>query len=304
MCPRDHRGLALFLLLSACGSTTPGPATPTDAAGGGALDAAAVEDAGAADARPAADANDPVDASLAEDTGAAEDASAAPDAAASPPTRASVTFQTADGVQIAATLVTAGASPAGSPGVVLVHQYRQSMQQWGQYPERLAAAGYRVLAFDLRGHGASGPYARPIDQLLTDPQGAPRDVAAAFRYLADQGGADPARIGVVGTSIGANLAVAAAIARLPATAVALSPRIPPTESLAQSPANGMTSVFYLAAANDAGGQAADCRTMHTATTEPRSLLIIPGVNSHGIELLTRHPEVEVAVRAWLDERLR
>lgn len=44
--------------------------------------------------------------------------------------------------------------PQGAPTVVLVHGLGLSWSSWGRVPE-LLAGGHRVVAYDLRGHGAS-----------------------------------------------------------------------------------------------------------------------------------------------------
>jgi alpha-beta hydrolase superfamily lysophospholipase len=41
-------------------------------------------------------------------------------------------------------------------GVLLVHGFNSAIQEYGSFPERLAARGFHVLAFDQRGFGASG----------------------------------------------------------------------------------------------------------------------------------------------------
>jgi len=245
-------------------------------------------------------------------SGAGTDATPATDAGtdatsadAGAPARTDVTFTTADGLTLTGYLTALPSTPAGAPGVVLVHQFMLDSLQWGDLPEALAEEGWRVLAFDLRGHGGSDPYGGgALTNLFTDPDGAPRDVDAALAWIAGPGGADPARIAVVGTSIGANLTVAAAIRGLAHTYVAFSSRIPPTEALAGGlPATGMTSVFYLAGALDTGGQAADAQTMFDATTPPRDLQIYPATADHGIAILNNHPDARGLLVAWLQANL-
>jgi dienelactone hydrolase len=221
------------------------------------------------------------------------------------PMRTDVTFTTSDGLTLTGYLTALPSTPMGAPGVLLVHQYMLDDLQWGDLPEALADQGWRVLAFDLRGHGDSDPYGGgPLTNLFTDPDGAPRDVDAALAWLGGPGGADPARIGIVGTSIGANLTVAAAIRGLAHTYAAFSSRIPPTEALAGGlPATGMTSVFYLAGELDTGGQAADAQTMFDATTPPSDIQIYPGTADHGIAILNNQPDARGLLVAWLQATL-
>ena len=64
--------------------------------------------------------------------------------------RRSVGLTTGDGVLLQGVFVGTGALT-----IVLVHEPGLDLDAWGAAPERLAGAGFRVLAFDLRGHGAS-----------------------------------------------------------------------------------------------------------------------------------------------------
>jgi len=65
---------------------------------------------------------------------------------------------TADGLALACDQQVPEPSPAGStgrPAVLLAHGFGQTRQSWSATQRRLAAAGHRSLAFDMRGHGAS-----------------------------------------------------------------------------------------------------------------------------------------------------
>ncbi len=224
-------------------------------------------------------------------------------ASASAPVRTDVEFPTTDSLTLRGHLTTAPEAPTGSPGVLLLHQFQSDDEQWAMLPEDLAVAGYRTLAFNLRGHGDSDPYSGALSNLLNDPDGAPSDVDAALRYLAADGGADASRIAIVGTSIGANLAVASSIGAKAKTYVAFSARLPPTEALAGAPAVGMQSVFYLAAELDSGNQAADAQTLFDATSDPRRIEIFAGISDHGIALLSKQSTARALVFDWLDQAL-
>lgn len=207
-------------------------------------------------------------------------------------------------VRLTGYLSTHASSPPGSPGVVLVHQYQRSDEQWGDWPAALAAQGYRVLAFNLRGHGDSDPYDGSLAGILSDPDAAPSDLRAALAYLSSEGRADPERIAVIGTSVGANLAVGAAIAGEAKTYVSLSSRRSAVEALAGTEATGMASVFYLASSEDGGGvQAADATSMHELTAVPRQVEIYPESSDHGIALLDDQEGARDLVEAWLEQTL-
>lgn len=216
--------------------------------------------------------------------------------------RSDVSF--ASDVNLTGYMTTSAQSPTGSPGILLLHQFMQTDEQWGQWPEALADQGYRVLAFNLRGHGDSDPYGGSLTGILSDPDAAPADMRAALTYLGGAGQADPERIAIVGTSIGANLTVEAAIAGLAKSYVSLSSRQSAVETLAGEPATGMSSVFYLASENDSGGtQAANAQTMYDLTTAPRSIKVYAGVSDHGIAILDNNPDSYGLIEDFLSESL-
>jgi alpha-beta hydrolase superfamily lysophospholipase len=118
-----------------------------------------------------------------------------------------VSVRTDDGVTLAATWHEPSVRPA--PAVILVHMLHRSRRDWDGLASRLASEGIGALAIDLRGHGESsagpgggqGDYASMI-----------YDVIAARRYLTSRGDVQQSRVGIVGASIGANLATLEAAA--------------------------------------------------------------------------------------------
>ncbi len=252
------------------------------------------------------------------------DAGSAPDAASSGPPNPcagggpawngpivtkDVQITTADGVVLAAT---AWAPKSGTclPAVLLVHQFQLSRHQWDAKAPDLASAGRVVLAIDLRGHGDSDPVSFPLTELLTAPDQAPRDVAAALDWLETRPGVDAARIAVVGTSIGANLAVVAALGpHAPHAVVAISPRLEAIAALAAVPAAdvalGPAPILCLAAELDGGGaQAETCEVLVATSTDPASkALVFPGVSHHGIALINVVDGAWGAVGSWLEGNL-
>lgn len=112
-----------------------------------------------------------------------------------------VSFAAPDGVMIAAGMYDAPGRPA--PAVVLVHMLGRTRTDWDGWAADLTAVGLSVLAIDLRGHGGSGGSAGTLADMT-------QDVRAAVAWLAAQPGVRPDAIGVVGASLGANLALLAA----------------------------------------------------------------------------------------------
>src|SRR5215217_3298317 len=105
---------------------------------------------------------------------------------------------TVDDQRIAGTLVTPGTL---IPGVLFVHGWGGSQQQYVTRAREVAALGCICLTFDLRGH------ARTVEQqkTVTREQNL-NDVVAAYDALIRQRGVDISSIAVVGSSYGGYLA--------------------------------------------------------------------------------------------------
>lgn len=104
-----------------------------------------------------------------------------------------------DGVDLAGTFYTPVQVAPPWPAVLLLHMANGNRHDWGDFPQKLGAAGYAVLAIDLRGHGDSGG--------SRDWSKGPQDTAQAWEYLARLQGVDAQRTAIIGASYGANLAV-------------------------------------------------------------------------------------------------
>jgi pimeloyl-ACP methyl ester carboxylesterase len=108
---------------------------------------------------------------------------------------------------------------SGVPGVIVAHGFAGSSQLMTGYAYALARAGYGVVLADFDGHGrARGVLDRGGDALQ-------RNLASAYAALAAQPEVDPARIALLGHSMGSGAVMTAAIAnpeRYRAT-VAVSP---------------------------------------------------------------------------------
>ncbi len=116
-------------------------------------------------------------------------------------------LRASDGVSIACTLHTPEKRPIGD--VVLVHGAfsRQSSFTWpGGLADFFRAAGYRVMTFDLRGHGKSGTPAREGGSWTYDDL-VRRDLPAVVEGLRSRRARGP--LVVVGHSLGGHVALAA-----------------------------------------------------------------------------------------------
>ena len=88
--------------------------------------------------------------------------------------------------------------------VILLHGYGSNRLEMRPHAEVLARHGYGVLLYDLRGHGESQGEVRAFGWEDV------KDVQIALRFLSNRDEVDPDRIGILGFSIGGQIAIRAA----------------------------------------------------------------------------------------------
>jgi esterase/lipase len=157
----------------------------------------------------------------------------------------------------------------GERAVVLAHGGRFNKESWEKQARTLAAAEFRVLAFDFRGYGKSrGPG-------QSDPMSAPLhlDVLAAVRYMRTAGAKS---VSVVGGSMGGGAAGDASIASLPGEI----DRLVLLGAAPNGPADKLKSstLFILSRddANDDGPRLPRIREQYEKAPEPKKLIILEG----------------------------
>lgn len=211
-----------------------------------------------------------------------------------------VRFPSTDGVSLAATWRPVPGKP-DAPAVLLLHEFSRDRRQWEGVMPELVERGMAALALDLRAHGEStrkgGARVKLVPRLQTDPNGFPRDVEAACRWLRERA----PRLGVMGLSVGGNLAVIATASGWAEAGVALSAETERLTRLAGSRPRKPRATLLIAS-EEAPGRAAAARALHDAEETPRKLIIVPGA-AHNLTLFTEHPETKDAAYAWLSERL-
>jgi len=175
-----------------------------------------------------------------------------------------VSFSTEDGGVIRADLY-----GSGERGVVLAHGGRFNKESWKPQAQQLAAAGFRVLAIDFRGYGAShGPGDKDFFHAPFQ-----LDVLAAVRYLRAAGAKS---VSVVGGSFGGSAAGDASIASQPGEIE----RIVMLGGAPNGPAEKLksASLFIVARddANDDGPRLPGIRRQFEKAPEPKKLIVLDG----------------------------
>ena len=99
------------------------------------------------------------------------------------------------------TLLTPDPPAAAAPGVLFLHGWGGSQEQYLGRARAVAALGCVCLVFDLRGHVRSERRREVVSR-----EDNVRDCLAAYNRLVEAPGVDPSAVGVVGSSYGGYLA--------------------------------------------------------------------------------------------------
>jgi dienelactone hydrolase len=224
-----------------------------------------------------------------------------PTAVPRPPDPYRVTIPTADGVLLAGSWRPLSDDP-GAPALLLLHDFARERRTFEPLAATFAERGFATLAIDLRGHGestrkTSGTPVKLSPRLLSDPDGFPRDVDAACAWLRKRS----PRVGVVGLSLGANLALLATASNAADAAVAVSANLERLAPLTGRRPSKARAALLLASENDPG-RAESARKVSAAGDAPMRVLVFGGA-AHGYPLLGENAQAKSAALAWLAERL-
>ena len=210
-----------------------------------------------------------------------------------------VSFETSDGITISGQMRTPAARPGDrSPAIILIHQGFRSRGEWDPYLRPLNRAGYATLAYDIRGHGESGGTFSNAD--FDNPDSAPKDLEAAIAFAESQPDADPERIGIIGSSVGGNLACVASQKRWVKAAVNISGKTSAVRNLAADAALDLRSMFHISSSGDSGGQRAIwANELYGFTSAPRQVEVVGGSSAHGTAVIQADPPLFGRIIDWL-----
>ncbi len=184
---------------------------------------------------------------------------------------------------------------SGANGVVLIHDKGRSATDFSWYSEKLASAGFHVVAVDLRGHGGSKP-----PDVLTDLD-YPKmtgDVAAAVAYLKSKGAT---KVALIGDKLGANLAIVEAADDLTVTnVIALSAGLNVAGVTVSTAIEkyGTRPLLLVASAEDAYATRTAGLLEEKALGE-KHFEILENAGS-GIKMLNKTPSLEPVMLSWLN----
>ncbi len=202
-----------------------------------------------------------------------------------------ISFPTEDGGVVFADLYGSGEKAA-----VLVHGGRFNKESWAPQARILQAAGFEVMAIDLRGYGQSHG---PGDK---DPMDAPLelDVLAAVRYLHTAGAKS---VSVVGGSMGGAAAGDASIDSQPGEI----DRVVMLGAAPNKPADKLKSPsLFIVARDDTSGDGPrlpGIREQYEKASQPKKLIVLEG-SAHAQYLFQTDQSGRVMneIVQWLDSR--
>jgi len=207
-----------------------------------------------------------------------------------------VTLASLDGTSLAGQLYEAAPRPA--PAVVLVHMLSRSKADWDTLAQELERRGITALAIDLRGHGTSAGSASALGEMV-------QDVRAAVQWLAARPGVRADAVGVVGASLGANLALQAAVEQpLVRVVAAVSPSL--DYRGVRTGADVMRKLgdrgIWLASSTEDPYSLRTLKELTENSTVPRDQQLST-VPAHGTRLLAADPVLARGLVDWLHQRL-
>jgi alpha/beta superfamily hydrolase len=185
---------------------------------------------------------------------------------------AAIRFRAPDGTRLVGVML-----GRGKTGVALGHELNTNLCVWLPLARTLAARGYRVLAFDHRGHGESQQYPRAFFRV-------DRDFVGAVRALHSRGST---RFVLMGASMGATAAMVAA-PRIGGSLRAVVDLSGPVayETIDARPAiKRLAAPVLFAVGSDDTAFVSGTRELAALSQSPASRLEIRETSAHGTRLL-------------------
>jgi dienelactone hydrolase len=223
-----------------------------------------------------------------------------------------ITIKTEDGKEISASFFyDKNKKETPEPLVILIHQFRQSREQWKKdFIDTLLENGYKVLAYDIRGHGKSDKIEGGLTDLLSDPGQAPNDIKAVVDWARSHSGIDSSRIALIGTSIGGNLALYAQLNLGTRAAVSVSNGKKTFESftgydermMGRPYFPKMKNVLLICGSRDGDHEQGQKWIYDNFLEDPKEMKAYDS-GSHGKSLMEEFPEINTLIFSWLKKYL-
>lgn len=223
-----------------------------------------------------------------------------------------LTVKTKDGKNIAGSYIYfEGLRDSREPAVILIHQFNQSKDEWkADIVDSLLVMHYKVIAYDIRGHGKSDKQDGELSGLLTDSKQAPEDLAAIVDWAKVQKGIDSTKIAAIGTSIGGNVAIYGKLKLDIKVAIAVSNGKNTFEvftgyderMIGRAFFPKMNNLLLISGKKDGDHEAGQKWILENFVIEPKEMKVFDS-DKHGMELIEEHPEIRTLMLNWLKKYL-
>src|SRR5207244_1755399 len=215
------------------------------------------------------------------------------------PPNPGVTFKSFDLVDLHASFEMPSGIPAPVPAILLLHGYGEDRSAWKDFAQQLRNRGWAVMALDLRGHGDSkSRNQRPIRASLEwrkDPHEFPVDLDPALDWLKAQPRINTRKIVVIGSDVGANLAlIASGRFSEVRTVVAIKPNLDESLALAGSAQDFQPRSALIVVSSQAEGD-----RIRTMVKLPARVVVAS--NSGGTAGWVANRQIADAIFQWLNE---
>ena len=219
-----------------------------------------------------------------------------------------VTFTTKDEITINATFHLSKVINSKSPAIILIHQGGSSKEEWTENKiwNDLIEEGYSLLAYDIRSHGKSEKDKGDIYDLFNNPNRAPLDLIAAMDFLKNKSSIDSNRIGILGASIGANLACVASSSDKydVKSIVSISAKTAAVKNLSgENEELNFKNAFFIASKKEQDGKRENwANELFSRTSEHKKVKIAEG-EKHGSYILKENQSISNEVVNWFIKTL-
>ena len=209
-----------------------------------------------------------------------------------------VNLTTSDGVHLKATYYPPKNSTVRADAILLLHEAYGDSRSWDRFVRVAQERGYAVFVLDSRGHGESGG-----DKIFDGAMD--NDVDAALAWLKAAPNVNSDRIGIVGASLGANLALRGG-ARYPEikSVALLSPGILLWQiGIAEAIVDYGPRPLLLVSSKEDAYPAGTVQTLNEQALGYHRLQIYPGAE-HGTKMMMPHPDLIPLMLDWFQKTIQ
>jgi alpha-beta hydrolase superfamily lysophospholipase len=183
-------------------------------------------------------------------------------------------------------------------GVILIHQMNKSKESYNAFTPLLVAAGYNVLALDMRGHGQSSGSVNKFSDM--DFNNIVLDFKAGEEFLKSKN--SKMKISLIGASISANAALNCTKTDDIASVIALSPGLNFHNVMPEQAVSQNTKIPIMLVATTGDKYSTDSvNQLYNASplnTEKKEKIIYSG-RAHGTDMFTENSALVDQIISWL-----